>query len=321
MSSKPTLLMEVPDINLGADHLKWFLEPMFNIELLDVNRTYDPRSTVVMIGADEWNSSNGISANVQKIRDTGIRCVIDRCWDCWDSSLDNSADFTLRPRDFIRINESAYYRYLNYNNFDLISNPTCDFLLLMNGIRPYRTKLYNALEPVLEGNIYSYVEYGVPLQNAKDQEANSASADWQRYTDPTWYTSTRFSIVSESKVYKNTNPADDINVTEKTLKTCAFKHPVIVWGQAGALAWHKHQGFETFDHCVDETYDTIEDDDIRLEKVVEQINLCIKDKTIFTDPVTQQKIEHNYNHFYRKDIVIKLLHEQIVNPLMRFIES
>ena len=85
--------------------------------------------------------------------------------------------------------------------------------------------------------------------------------------------------------------------------------------------WKKRQGFETFDHCIDETYDTIKDENLRFEKIIEQINLCIADKSIFIDPITQQKLEHNYNYFYNQEIVSTLFKEQIVDPLLEFIES
>jgi hypothetical protein len=319
MSSKPTILVSENKTVFQTPFLEEIWEQYFNVELIDVNKNYNKRSTVVV---SEWvDFTQTQDTDERTLANKGIRHVIDHCWDSWDSSLDNSADFTLRPRDFIRINESIWYKHLGYDKFELANDPKRDFLLLMNGVRPHRTKLYNALEPVLPGNIYSYVEYGVTLQNAQDQEFNDTT--WQRYIDPNWYTNTRFSVVAESATSFGVNhyPTNDINVSEKTLKPCAFKHPSVIWGQVGTLAWQKRQGFETFEHCVDETYDTVEDEDIRLEKVVEQINICIADKTIFADPLTKQKLEHNYDHFYNEEIVFKLFKEQMVDPLLEFIES
>jgi len=319
MNSKPTILVSENKTVFQTPFFEEIWEQYFNVEILDVNKNYDKRSTVVV--SDKLDFYWKQDQNEHTLANTGIRHVIDHCWDSWNSRLDNSADFTLRPRDFMWINESICYKHLGYNKFNLTRDPSRDFLLLMNRKAPPRTKLYNKLTPVLSDNIYSYVGHGVPLQNAQDQEYSTTT--WQRYIDPTWYTSTRFSIVVESIIGSKYVPLanDDINVTEKTLKPCAFKHPSIVWGQAGTLAWQKRQGFETFDHCIDETYDTVEDEDIRLEKVVEQIELCIADKTIFTDPLTQQKLEHNYNHFYNEELVMKLMHEQIINPLLEFINA
>jgi len=319
MNSKPTILVSENRTVFQTPFFEEIWEQYFDVKILDVNKNYDKRSTVVV--SDIGDFCHERDTNERILANKGIRHVIDHCWDSWCSRLDDSADFTLRPRDFIRINESIWYKNLGYDKFNLTRNPSRDFLLLMNGLAPERTKLYDRLTPVLSDNIYSYVGHGVPLQNAQDQEYNNIT--WQRYIDPSWYTSTRFSIVVESVVGPVYVPLanDDINVSEKTLKTCAFKHPYIVWGQPGTLAWQKRQGFETFEHCVDETYDTVDDENLRFEKVVEQINRCITDKTIFADPLTKQKLEHNYDHFYNEEVVMKLFREQMVNPILEFIES
>jgi len=318
-SYKPTLLVSENRTVFQLYFFEEIWEQYFNVEILDVNKNYDKSSTVVI--SDWVDFDNNTDQDERIIANKGIRHVIDHCPDSWNSSLDDSADFVLRPRDYYQFRESIQFKDLGYDKFNLTSNPSRDFLMLINQEAPFRTKIYNKLMPVLQNNIYSYAGYGVPLQNAQDQEYNNTT--WQRYIDPSWYTSTRFSVVVESAVcpidFSNAN--DDINVTEKILKPCAFKHPSIVWGQAGTLAWQKRQGFETFDHCVDETYDTVEDADIRFERVIEQINLCITDKTIFADPLTKQKLEHNYDHFYNEEIVMKLMHEQIINPLLEFINA
>lgn len=325
MNFKPTILVRENKTVFQHPFLEELWEQYFNVEILDINKTYDKQSTVVV--SDWADFKQDTDKQERLLASRGIRHIIDHCWDSWNSELDDSADFVLRPIDFIRINESIWYKHLGYDKLELLSNPTRDFLLLMNLKRPWRTQLYNNLKPVLANNIYSYVGHGITLQNAEDQAWNNTT--WQRYINPTWYTDTRFSIVSESIVQPvGTRPTsdevflnDDINVSEKTLKPCAFKHPSIIWGQAGTLAWQKRQGFETFEHCIDESYDTIEDEDTRFEKIIEQIEYCIQDKTIFSDPLTQQKLEHNYNHFYNEEIVMKLFREQMVEPLLEFIES
>ena len=319
MSSKPTILVSENKTVFQTWFFEKIWEQYFNVEIIDPNKNYDKHSTVII--SDYRDFCPGLDINERLLANKGIKHIIDQCWDSWDSDLDDIKNFVLRPRDFMWINESIWYRHLGYDKFNLISNPTRDFLLLINAELPNRTKLYDRLTPVLSDNIYSYVGHGVPLQNAQDQERNTTS--WQRYIDPSWYTDTRFSIVCETTVFDKTKlkPNDDINVTEKTLKPCAFKHPSIVWGQPGTLEWQKRQGFETFEHCVDESYDTVEDADLRLNKVVEQVNRCIADKTIFADPITLQKLEHNYNHFYNEEIVMKLMHEQIINPLLEFINA
>ncbi len=316
MNSKPTVLVSKNKTVFQSWFLEEIWEQYFNVEIIDPNKTYDKHSTVTVSDSVDY-----MSGEDKLERSLGLRHIVDHCWDSWNSANDDAADFVLRPRDFIRINESIWYKNLGYDKFNLTRNPTRDFLLLMNRKELDRTKLYNRLNPVLQDNIYSYVGHGVPLQNAQDQEYNNIT--WQRYIDPNWYTDTRFSVAVESVIVYSSKRLehDDINVSEKTLKPCAFKHPSIVWGEAGVLAWQKRQGFETFDHCIDESYDTILDVNLRFEGVIEQIESCVADKTVFADPITQQKLEHNYNHFYNEEIVMKLFKEQMVDPLLEFIES
>lgn len=316
MNSKPTVLVSENKTVFQTWFLEDIWEQYFNVEIIDPNKTYDKHSTVTVSDSVDY-----MSGEDKLERSLGLRHIVDHCWDSWNSANDDAADFVLRPRDFIRINESIWYKNLGYDKFNLTRNPTRDFLLLMNRKELDRTKLYNRLNPVLQDNIYSYVGHGVSLQNAQDQEYNNIT--WQRYIDPNWYTSTRFSVAVESVIVYSSKRLehDDINVSEKTLKPCAFKHPSIVWGEAGVLAWQKRQGFETFDHCIDESYDTILDVNLRFEGVIEQIESCVADKTVFADPITQQKLEHNYNLFYNEDVVMKLFKEQMVDPLLEFIES
>ena len=316
MNSKPTLLVSENKTVFQSWFLEEIWEQYFNVEIIDPNKTYDKHSTVTVSDSFDYESGED-----KLERSLGLRHIMDHCWDSWNSADDDAADFVLRPRDFMRINESIWYKHLGYDKFNLTSNPSRDFLLLINKESSDRTRLYNRLTPVLRDNIYSYVGHGVPLQNAQDQEYNTTT--WQRYIDPNWYTSTRFSVAVESVIAWESKRLEDdyINVTEKTLKPCAFKHPSIVWGEAGTLAWQKRQGFETFDHCIDESYDTILDVNLRFDRVIEQIESCIVDKTVFADPITQQKLEHNYNHFYNQEIVMKLFKEQIIDPLLEFINA
>jgi len=325
MNSKPTILVSENKTVFQTPFLEQKWAQYFNVEILDTNKNYDRRSTVVVSDWIDVNQSS--NSNECVLANKGIRHVIDHCWDSWDSSLDNSADFIIRPRDFIRINESLCYKSLGYDQCELKSNPTKDFLLLMNLVHPHRDNLLDSLKEYVKHNIYSYVARGIPLQNAQDIEFNSNT--WQRYTDPHWYTSTRVSVVSESMIYNLGEPTekndnrydDDINVSEKTYKPMAFKHAFVVHGQPGTLVRCKQLGFETFDHVIDESYDSVTDHRKRLELIVNQIKYLIADKSLLTDPISTQKIEHNFEHFYNEGIVTNLFVTQIVNPLLEFIES
>lgn len=62
-----------------------------------------------------------------------------------------------------------------------------------------------------------------------------------------------------------------LHLTEKTFKPIVSKRPFVLVAAPGNLAYLRSYGFQTFDKWIDETYDSIEDDDMRLAAITEQI--------------------------------------------------
>jgi hypothetical protein len=60
-------------------------------------------------------------------------------------------------------------------------------------------------------------------------------------------------------------------ITEKTYKAIACKKPFLMFSSPFMLDDIKRLGFETFSPFIDETYDTIVDDDERLAAIVSEI--------------------------------------------------
>src|SRR6056300_1415405 len=143
MNSKPTILVSENRTVFQSSYLEEIWEQYFNVEILDVNKNYDKRSTVVVSIPGDFDLK--VDVNERILADKGIRHVIDQCWDSWNCNFcigmkrAAGADFTLRPMDFIRINESLWYKHLGYAKIELNSNFTRDFLLLMNLEKPHRT--------------------------------------------------------------------------------------------------------------------------------------------------------------------------------------
>lgn len=103
-------------------------------------------------------------------------------------------------------------------------------------------------------------------------------------------------IVTETVFYY-----DKLHLTEKIFKPIASKQPFMLLAAPGNLAYLKYYGFKTFDSVIDESYDLIEDNDLRTEAVVRQLhwycNLTPNEKT---DIIKQLEpiIQHNFDHFY-----------------------
>ena len=103
-------------------------------------------------------------------------------------------------------------------------------------------------------------------------------------------------IVTETVFYY-----DKLHLTEKIFKPIVNKQPFMLLAAPGNLAYLKSYGFKTFDSVIDESYDTIQDNDRRTEAVVNQLywycNLTPGEKT---DAMKQLEpiIQHNFDHFY-----------------------
>jgi hypothetical protein len=103
-------------------------------------------------------------------------------------------------------------------------------------------------------------------------------------------------IVTETVFYY-----DKLHLTEKIFKPIVSKQPFMLLASPGNLAYLKSYGFKTFDSVIDESYDSVQDPDLRIEAVVKQLywycNLTPDEKT---DIIQQLEpiIEHNFHHFY-----------------------
>ena len=103
-------------------------------------------------------------------------------------------------------------------------------------------------------------------------------------------------VVTETVFYY-----DKLHLTEKIFKPIVSKQPFMLLAAPGNLAYLKSYGFKTFDSVIDESYDTIQDNDLRTQAVVKQLhwycNLTPGEKT---DIIQQLEpiIQHNFDHFY-----------------------
>jgi hypothetical protein len=92
------------------------------------------------------------------------------------------------------------------------------------------------------------------------------------------------------------------HITEKTFKAIALEMPFVLVAPAGSLEYLREYGFQTFADIFDESYDEETDDIKRLEKVVKLLkeldNLSHKERQQI-HRACLDKVEHNYNHFYK----------------------
>jgi hypothetical protein len=118
----------------------------------------------------------------------------------------------------------------------------------------------------------------------------SASADILRDVDAFWH------VVTETVFYY-----DKLHLTEKIFKPIVMKQPFMLLAAPGNLAYLKSYGFKTFEGIIDESYDTIVDNDQRIEAVVEQVAwycaLSAEEKQQVIEAIAPI-VEYNFHHFY-----------------------
>jgi hypothetical protein len=133
-----------------------------------------------------------------------------------------------------------------------------------------------------------------------------------READLELFVNSYFSIVTETLFHssdylflKGKHHISDVHpgifITEKTTKVLALKHPFILASVPNMLPALRNAGYKTFHPFIDETYDTIEDDDLRLVYVVNEVKrLCSQTDSEWLDWLKNIKpiVEHNYELFF-----------------------
>lgn len=300
---KPKLLLH-PD--KWSNAVAPFLEPLFDEHFervfIDSTTTYNPKESIVYSHCIDWEW-------IIPWYDKGYTVVIDNLWER-DDSLDindvpSGVNIIQSDSWFFRANESLWYKSLGYDRYLRQPNITKTFLMFLNNAKLFRDQIFEQID--LSNSIHSYRARGIKL-NYQD----STSDDWQRYFNPDWYDITNFSMVVESTIIQ-----ENLWHTEKTWKPIAFHHPFLLWGPPGYVSNLRKQGFETFDHVIDESYDIKLDDVKRLRLIIEQVDRLKNIK--LTDDETIKRTTHNHNLFFDTAWSKQQFNENLFLPLLELL--
>lgn len=284
-----------------AEWVRPFFDPYFNIEYYDPELTYNSCDTVYYTSV-----TDPIDSTAKSFLDHGFRVV-----------LDNLAEIPMGqsvPGVWVmeNINWFWYYESLRHQHQKHSYTPNRNYqnlaLMPMRLKRQHRDLLLLYMSPWLDQFVWSYVEQGRALPGDKEIIKNP---NHQRYFDPSWYDSTHFSVVAETQT-------NSIFPTEKTFKPIAFYHPFMIAGSAGSLAHLRQQGFVTFDNLFDESYDLEPDYCRRLKKMANNV------KNYTLEPYnteTQNRLQHNADLYYNKDIIKRQLTQEIIEPLLHYAQT
>jgi hypothetical protein len=151
------------------------------------------------------------------------------------------------------------------------------------------TKLSKAAQELISEHL------GDPLILDKTESTGNISADFGHWEFDLWK-SGLWHIVTETVFYYN-----KLHLTEKIFKPIVAQRPFMLAAAPGNLAYLKSYGFQTFDRWIDESYDTIQDPDQRLQAIVDQTQrLCAMSDSELRQMHQEMKpvLEHNFNHMW-----------------------
>lgn len=321
---KPKLVIcaESKKSSLLTPYLKAIIDDYFDIEFYNAQTSYERSNTIFVMS---WYHNH----DMKKYMDRGYAFFVDALWEArpfergtlclrgyenvysgvGSKGLTPTLGHTIEVPNFFWYNESMMYHAMGYQNYVPDRKNTKLFLMPMGKVKPHRDAIYNKLQPYLDNAIYSYAHRDVYLPNSEYKDHHGT--DVARQFDPAWYDETYFSIAVETV----TEPAGfDVFLTEKTFKVIAHRHPFMIWGTPGSVAHLRQQGFESFDHVFDEYYDECRSDKIRLINIAKNVKNF--DVSKYQDPVTEEKIEHNFQLFFNQDLVKKKFTEDVIHPLL-----
>lgn len=163
--------------------------------------------------------------------------------------------------------------------------------------------LLDIIDAKLHPNIYSNKEM-LPLILGHDESDGLPWSTDLEITDHVFFENSYFSVVTETLYYPHYGVPNQVYtghvpaliglfLTEKTYKPIAMKHPFILLAPAHSLRMLRERGYKTFSPFIDESYDEIENDDLRLKAVVEEVKrLSTSDLVEFTHQI-KDIVEHN----------------------------
>ena len=196
------------------------------------------------------------------------------------------------------------------------------YLFLNGRHRPHRADLIRKLgaRGLLNNSLWTNLDSGngpvktLPKEYEVSRYQNNTVTDhyvkfelfnneWgEIYLEPKPYINTYFSLVSETVF--------DIPYsfrTEKIWKPIVMGHPWIAAANAGFYRDMRNLGFQTYSHIIDESFDTIENNQDRLDRIVTIVkDLCSQDLAAFLNECYNTS---KYNQHHHREMAAKVRNE------------
>jgi GTPase SAR1 family protein len=231
-----------------------------------------------------------------------------------------------------------YYKHKNTDllNKHIVLNKPYKFLSLNRRLDLHRVKLLSEiLNEISFDSIISFdkklITNEIPLLFEKepllkekfDLLPNKVIADREdientngyEHENENLFLDSYISIVTETSFY-----IDNDFISEKIWKPLYQFHPFIVVGRPHLLNYLREIGFKTFDWLIDETYDTIEDNDLRMEAIIKEIKKLNKLELDEIQLIIKQnfdKLEHNHTLLNNLGKQTKTIEEFVIEKIKK----
>jgi nucleoside-diphosphate-sugar epimerase len=260
----------------------------FDLEIIDkwIKDSNLPHKNV------HYLSGNLIIDEVRKNKNLEFKCHGVSSFDFWLNYIDVKSYETIQFKP-----KNEKFHFLSYNR-----NPRRHRILLLSslldrGLLDYGTISCNNFNLEEHNNekqfdLIKKLHQKVPILIDKPLEIN-----WANDMTLNDHEETFISLVTETLVDKNT-----MFISEKIFKPIALGHPFIILGNKHTLRCLKEMGFKTFDRWFDESYDDMEDLEVKIEhitNIVQSItNKSIEDLIRIREEM-KETCEFNRNRFIK----------------------
>ena len=316
-------ITEHTNLTTPASNVTKIVNQYFNVVSYEPGVHYNSADTVLVVplfNTNPWWQSF-VNEGFKMIIDN-VTEVPEAIFDFWIPTSDDrilahkpvpASAMVLQSPNFFRYHDALNWLQAGYDQYRPQRKSLYKALLLMNRKKKHRTRLIKKLGTQLDQCVWSYIEQGKQLDHA---DVPPSDIYWQRYLNTDWFDQCCVSIVAESLTEP---PVDRVPfVTEKTWKSVAMQHPFVVVGEPGTLQHLHSLGFETFENLWSEDYDTTQSTKRRIDQVVENV---VQYNMAPLDQLTLQKIEHNRNHLFNREIIHQFIMDEIINPVLEYVSK
>lgn len=181
---------------------------------------------------------------------------------------------------------------------------------------PYRDIKWAKIKQTVFNNIDKLPFLISHLNRGQQFNHESAEIDFENYANTYFSIITETSFITWKKEHSiGIDTFDNHFFSEKTWKILQAKHPFILVSNYNILKSFRELGYKTFHPYIDESYDDIQDDELRLESILTEVNrLCkmsldnLKELMEKIDPI----VRHNYEHLKSRNKEIVYLDRKSV---------